>query len=404
MNDIATPTPPTRGSCRSLQGPATCRQMSMAQPMRWWSQFLRSAPVVALVARPSPSEERPGRTVRFRDRLVLTAGSLLLLQILVAGCGTAESPADAPTTTTDPASRGMTPTAPAEAPTPWPGSSTHADEGQAGLVEIGDGRTMYLECRGVGSPTVVLISGNLLAGDAWSYSGGSETDENDPPTVNDAAVFPTTARYTRVCTYDRPGTQLQPDLDPSRSSPVEQPTTVQGDAADLEALLAATDVPGPYVLVGHSLGGFIATMYARTFPDDVAGIVLVDGASEFLATTLGPEAFQQWAAVLLAPPTDTGGEAPDVAASQLAIDALPPVPPVPASVLSAERWPFAFPSEDGGEPEDHWDEWFAAQTLLARSLDATHITETSSGHNVFIENAAVVNAQICAVVGPAAEC
>lgn len=306
-------------------------------------------------------------------------GSAVLASVLVAGCGTAE------TTTLS------------------SGASVPTNGDFAGLIDIGEGRAMYLECSGTGSPTVVLISGNGLGADGWRYSGGSETDEDNPPTQNDEAVYPTTAKFTRVCAYDRPGTQLLGG-GRSRSSTVEQPTTVQGDAADLHALLTAAGIHRPYVLVGHSLGGFIATIYARTFPHDVTGIVLVDAASQYLKTTLGPAVFSQWAKAFLSIPSNPDREAPDMVAGAEAINSLAPLPPMPASVLTAEPWPFAFPSGDGEPKRDYWPQWFEAQGILAKSLNATHITQTKSGHDIFIENAALVNQQVCAVIGPAKDC
>ena len=70
----------------------------------------------------------------------------------------------------------------------------------AGLVGIGDGRSMYLECHGEGSPTVVLEAGLRSRSDFWS-----ERLEDTPP---GPTVFAGVARFTRVCTYDRPGTTL----------------------------------------------------------------------------------------------------------------------------------------------------------------------------------------------------
>lgn len=305
------------------------------------------------------------------SRLVRTTGAAVVVGSLVAGCGST-------------------------APTPTRGDF-------AERIEIGAGRTMYLECSGSGSPTVVLIAGNGGAADGWRYSGGPETDEAHPPTRNDAAVYPTTATFTRVCAYDRPGTQLL-DGAPSRSSTVEQPTTVQGDAADLHTLLTAAGVGGPLVLVGHSLGGFIATLYARTFPDDVTGIVLIDAASQYLETTLGPTVFAAWSEAFKSIRSDPDGEAPDMVAGAKAINRLPPLPLLPASVLTAEPWAFAFEGEPGQPAHNYWPQWFDAQEILAKSLAATHVTRTNSGHEIFIENAALVNAQICAVIGTAGSC
>ena len=99
------------------------------------------------------------------------------------------------------------------------------------------------------------------------------------------------AATTRVCAYDRPGTYASVgDQDfVSRSDPVPQPTTAQAVVTDLHALLHAAGVPGPYVLAGHSLGGFISRMYASTYPDEVVGMVLLDAYSEFLEPIIGPK-------------------------------------------------------------------------------------------------------------------
>ena len=93
----------------------------------------------------------------------------------------------------------------------------------AGLVDIGGGRKMYLECRGTGSPTVVLVSGLRGSAEDWNIA------EKPSPTV-----FAEVAKFTRVCAYDRPGTPVGEK--PSRSDPVRQPTTAGDAVADLHAL------------------------------------------------------------------------------------------------------------------------------------------------------------------------
>ena len=147
-----------------------------------------------------------------------------------------------------------------------------------GLVDIGDGRKMYLKCSGRGSPTVVLVGGLRASADDWSIS-----NESTP------AVFPEVAKFTRVCACDRPGTPVGEK--PSRSDPVPQPTTAKDAVADLHALLSAAGEAGPYVLVGHSYGGLIVRLYASTYPKDVSGLVLVDALSEGLQDAEAPE---QW--------------------------------------------------------------------------------------------------------------
>src|SRR2546430_8647149 len=149
----------------------------------------------------------------------------------------------------------------------------------AGLVDIGGGRKMYLECRGTGSPTVVLVAGLKASAEDWNIAKQSE------PTV-----FAEAAKFTRVCAYDRPGTPVGEK--PSRSDPVRQPTTAGDAAPDLHALLSAAGVAGPYVLVGHSYGGLVVRLYASIYPKDVSGLVLVDALTEGLQDAETPE---QWA-------------------------------------------------------------------------------------------------------------
>lgn len=121
-------------------------------------------------------------------------------------------------------------------------------------VRLPDGRTMNLYCLGKGSPTVVLESG--IGGGAYDWW----------------AVQDRIAGLTRVCAYDRAGI--------GRSPPGPFPRDTRAEAADLDALLRASEVKGPYVLVGHSMGGYNVRLFASRHPDQVAGMVLVDPAVE----------------------------------------------------------------------------------------------------------------------------
>jgi pimeloyl-ACP methyl ester carboxylesterase len=158
----------------------------------------------------------------------------------------------------------------------------------AGLVDIG-GRKLYLECHGEGSPTVVLIAGYRSSGRFW-------TDDLLHPEAPRTMVLPGVAQFTRVCTYDRPGTVATSgeDLLVSRSDAIAQPRTTPEAVAELHALLQAAAIPGPYVLAAHSWGGFMARLYAATYPDEVVGLVLVDAYSERIETLAPPE---RWAAM-----------------------------------------------------------------------------------------------------------
>jgi pimeloyl-ACP methyl ester carboxylesterase len=204
----------------------------------------------------------------------------------------------------------------------------------AGTVSVG-GRDLYLECHGSGGPTVVLQSGFGNAADIWSV--GAER----PPSVAEGV-----AGFTRVCAYDRPGTtrvstddgRLSEQPRPARSRPAPMPRTAADVVAELHALLATAGVPGPYVLVGHSIGGLFSQLYARTYPNDVASVVLVDPTPPAVRDLVSPQQWEQFAQKVSAPPSPIPGytlEAYDLTASLDQVRAAPPAPRVPTVVLMA---------------------------------------------------------------------
>lgn len=117
------------------------------------------------------------------------------------------------------------------------------------LVDIG-GRHINMHCAGSGSPTVVLMAGLFSWSLVWYKTQ------------------PVIAQKTRVCAFDRAAYGF--------SEPAPQPQIISGVVEDLHKALHAGSVPGPYVLVGHSLGGLEARVYAQRWPEDVVGMVLVD--------------------------------------------------------------------------------------------------------------------------------
>jgi len=165
-------------------------------------------------------------------------------------------------------------------PTPQSSAPVPASGDFAGPLEIGKGRKMYLECRGSGSPTVILESGYRNDAEIWST----------PLKPGMSTVFPDVAKFTRVCAYDRPGTFLDADH-LGRSTPVPMPRAARDLVSDLHALLQTAHVPGPYVFAAHSFGGIFTRLYAGTYPKEVVGMVLVDALSEKVRTGLTPE---QW--------------------------------------------------------------------------------------------------------------
>lgn len=279
----------------------------------------------------------------------------------------------------------------------------------ARTFDIGGGREMYLQCRGTGSPTVVLVAGAVAAGDTWS----DVADPSGAAKPSGSAVYPVVGTFTRVCSYDRPGTVREDDALTS-STPVPQPTTPERDVADLHALLTAAKVSGPYVLVGWSYGGPIARVYASTHPHDVSGLCLVDATSEFLQTELTPAEFSVFLQLTqgddeerIAQWKDVERFDPGTAFAQLR--AAPPVPAMPVAVLSGDKFdPNAFrarlPADAPADfPAVFWRAQLASQDRLAKLFPgAQQITNTNSGHNIQNESPRLVIDAIRDVVRQAA--
>ena len=125
----------------------------------------------------------------------------------------------------------------------------------ARLIAINADRSLWMRCVGRGQPVVVLEAGHTEASDTWEQ------------------VQARVASLTRVCSYDRAGR--------GRSTPAPGgPRSGNDVVQDLRAMLHAAQERGPYLLVGHSLGGAFIRLYAASFPHDVAGLVLVDAVHE----------------------------------------------------------------------------------------------------------------------------
>ncbi len=174
----------------------------------------------------SSTSSRPRRTIRRRLLRVLVICSLSLVGLLLLGLSyqAIASALDA-------------------SHYPAPGK----------LVDIG-GYRLHINCTGTGSPTVILDAG--LGGTSLDWS----------------TVQPAVARFTRVCSYDRAGYGWSDTGPGARTS--------QQIVKELHLLLVHAQMSGPYVLVGHSLGGLNMRLYAYRYPQEVAGMVLLDATSE----------------------------------------------------------------------------------------------------------------------------
>lgn len=278
-------------------------------------------------------------------------------------------------------------------------AATPAHGNFSGRVAIRGGRKLYLECRGRGSPTVVLEAGAGDLAQIWS----------EPPDGPGRAVFPAVTRFTRVCAYDRPGTYRLPDT-LSRSDPVAMPRTARDIVLDLRALLRGAHVPGPYLLAGHSFGGMVARLYATTYPRRVAGLVSIDAQNEdFVAAYkefFTPEVYE---AAVLNPQAPPGLEDyPDVellalepsAAQMSQAQADTPLRPMPLVVLTHSRTlpnPFGFPPDF---PIEELNRAFQdAQDRLAELVPGARlVVATMSGHYIQLDQPRLVTREIHRVV------
>lgn len=181
-------------------------------------------------------------------------------------------------------------------------------------VDLG-GYQLYVRCMGQGTPTVLFEEGLGNDVSVWDH------------------VQPEVAQFTQACAYDRANNGQ------SDKRPATIKISAQQIAKELHTLLLNGHIPGPYVLVGHSVGGLFVQMYASLYPHDVSGVVLVDSThpeqAKRLAAALGP-AFTMQARQSF--PVE-GMTYDDLLAIQAQVDALKnQFPDVPLLVLVRSRF------------------------------------------------------------------
>jgi alpha/beta hydrolase fold len=211
-----------------------------------------------------------------------------------------------------------------------------------------DGRELALLCYGEGSPTVFIEPGD----DGTGTDGFSN-------------IMRPIGEQTTTCTYDRPGF--------GRSDPPSKARRTLVDATgDLHALIEASDIPTPFLHVGDSGGGYIALYYASRYPDDVAGVILLDVGREDPreGARLFPGA-KAWGNAEHLDNVDAMRR--DVSLPRLAFDE------IPLRVLTA--------GEGGSEAAENQSYW------LKLSSDAQQTT-LAGGHNLAEENTEGVVAEI----------
>jgi pimeloyl-ACP methyl ester carboxylesterase len=261
-----------------------------------------------------------------------------------------------------------------------------ADPGPSGLFDVGGGRKLFLDCQGSGSPTVFIIPGKGSYAEAWNFVVPPDDPIRSSPydiitqaklTPSPNAAQPTVARTTQVCAYDRPNTR--PD-GADRSTDVPQPHGVQQDVDDVVALINASQLPTPLVFVAHSYGGLILDLLARTHPELVAGIVMVDPVSEYLETLGTPAQNAAWERDSMTPP-EPGDETVLLADAIALVQTAPPLPRVPAIVLSSDK----FAAPEALTPDNYTlAQIHEANDMLAAALGTTNVVSNGSGHNMML--------------------
>lgn len=270
------------------------------------------------------------------------------------------------------------------------------------LVDIGNGRGLFIDCQGTapaGTPTVFVIPGKGSYAEAWNAA----VVPNDPirsspyDLIEEATIVPTTmsaqpivAKTTRICTYDRPNTR--PDGS-DQSTPVNQPHTVQEDVDDVVSLVAAANLPTPMVFVAHSYGGLILDLLARQHPELVSGLLFSEPTSEFLWGLGRPD---QNAAFNTDGQTVSPNEEAILAEDAFAtIAAAPPLPRVPAIVLSADK--FAAPKNL--KPDNYTQaQIHQANDMLAAALGTTNVIVPGTGHNQMLYQPKAIADEIVTLV------
>lgn len=280
------------------------------------------------------------------------ASLLVLVLLIVSACGQA--------------SLTSTPIPPMATPSP------SATPRPSGKIDVGGYQLAY-KCYGQGEPTVIIDAGM-----------------GDPPTASYSWIFVTVEiqNLTRICIYDRAGI--------GNSDKAPTPRTSQDAAKDLHTLLHQIPLPGPYILVGHSWGGFTVRVFTQLYPQEVAGIILVDSTHpdqfEQMASAFPTVAPNESSVIATARPeiinpqlSSSNYEGFDILASAEQVRQAGSLGNIPLIVISRTPNPDQWISLGGSRADQqrYAQIWQSLQEDLATlSSNSAHMTAKMSGHNI----------------------
>jgi pimeloyl-ACP methyl ester carboxylesterase len=225
-----------------------------------------------------------------------------------------------------------------------------------------NGQHLHLETIGEFGPTIVFEAGLGNDSTTWKLVAGP------------------VSRFARVVLYDRAGLGQSLPITKTTSS-----VTADDVATHLHALLAAADIKPPYILVGHSLGGLYVQMFARKYPGDVSGVVLLDSSSPTAPSELKTRA-------RLEPGTAAYSEEQGISESNRQVMNSGPFPNVPLAVIAAT---------DHGPHFRKWEPTLMRlqQQLATLSPRTTLIVAEGSGHDIQVDRPETVIDAIRQIAG-----
>jgi pimeloyl-ACP methyl ester carboxylesterase len=228
-----------------------------------------------------------------------------------------------------------------------------------GTYDVG-GYDLFIDCTGTGKPTVVMLAG------AFGGSSADWTATRDGMTA-------------RTCAYDRRNVGLSTQV-PGRSTGIEA-------VEDLHQLLQVAGVEPPYVLAGHSYGGMLSLLYAGTYPDEVAGIVLVDATMPFEVELDPPEIAPKVRKEL----NDNPERIDFYETYALTDSVLDRLPAIPITYLFALQQNYPKEWEEGAYPR--------LLRAFIRGLPNGRLVEFDTDHDVLLDTPADVAEQIQQMLG-----